>query len=275
MRVALALALLTAAAAAPLAAGPGTTSPEFAAEFTKESLVLVAVLINGHGPYRFVLDTGATTTMLHDAVASAAGLKPSGRVQVVTAAAQFSAPTAVLDRLVVGRTPVAPLRVIWMALDELRTTDRRIDGVLGQDVLARLTLTIDYAQRRVRLDHAACAPADARVPFTVADGRPMITAAVRAANSSDRPLVLDSAANALVLFGAGAGPQRTTLTTHGAATEGTIVPRASVTVERAQVSGPAIVVPPGARREESGLLPTSWFSRVCLDGRRRLAALQP
>ena len=43
--------------------------PRIGFSFLHESLVVVPVFLNGRGPYRFLLDTGATNTILSNRVA--------------------------------------------------------------------------------------------------------------------------------------------------------------------------------------------------------------
>jgi hypothetical protein len=253
----------------------GAQTTEIAARLTKTALMVVPVALNGRGPYNFVIDTGATTTTLDERLATELGLRASGTVPIVTLAGGFDAPMGRMDSLILGTVRVTSVWVSWMALDSVRDDDRTIRGVLGQDILARHTVTIDYRRSRVRLGTEACTGGDTRVNVGWADRRPMISVRVRAAGlRRDAQLVLDSAANALVLFDEPASSEPATLVrTHAAATSAAIVPGTNLEIGGLQLSGPAVVLPSTVEREESGLLPTTWFSRVCVDGPRRIAVL--
>lgn len=242
-------------------------------ELSDALLPIVDVRINGNGPHRFVLDTAATTTTLDPVLATTLDLASSGSLQIVTAGGSFTARTAIVDRLHIGEIGVDDLRVTLISLDALREDDERIVGVIGQDVLARFTVTIDYAQRRARLDSAPCAAADASAATTRADGRPMVDARLSGRGlPAGARLVIDSAANGLILFGQpSATPITTRVTTHGQDAHAEVVPGATIGVGDVELRGAAVVVPAGEPRTEHGLLPASWFSRVCIDGPRAMA----
>jgi predicted aspartyl protease len=246
------------------------------AEFTPTSLVLVTVHVNGR-PFQFVLDTGATTTTLDDRLATELGMRQTGQIEVVTSAGTFRAPTGIVDELTIGTTRISRLRVSWMRHDQLRLDDRRIAGVIGQDVLRGRTLTIDYARRRIELTTDPCGVSDGGVDVTWSEGRPMIAAGVHAQGLPVAArLVLDSAANALLLFTAPRpGARRASLSTHQATVLTEYLPRVPVVVGGIRSEGPAVLVPPSASRAETGLLPAAWFSRVCIDGPRSRATLSP
>jgi predicted aspartyl protease len=250
---------------------------EFAADLTKGSLVLVPVFVNGRGPYRFVLDTGATTTMLDNDVAGAAGLRPSGTLQIMTIAGAFAAPTGVVDQMSVGGIRLSAVRVGWTSLGEIRRDDRRIAGILGQDVLVRFTVTVDYRRGRARLGSDPCQRGDTTVAVAWAAGRPMLAAQLHAPGlAGDARLVLDSAAHALIVFDEERGRGGTmSIGTHQSSARGVVVPDAQLVIGGLHVAGPAVALPAAAAREETGLLPTAWFSRVCIDGPRGTVTLTP
>jgi predicted aspartyl protease len=248
-------------------------------DLTPAALVLAPVELNGAPARLFVIDTGATTTMLDAQFATALALAPTGRIRVVTSGAAFSAASGRVTDVRIGRASLGHLPVSWTPLDRLRSEDGRITGVIGQDVLSRNTMTIDYARRQLRLDTGPCAAGDSTVHVERADGRPMVAARVQGVGGPrDVRLVIDSGANALVLFDR-AGARRMSrpggirLATHAGDTPGAVIPRATLTVAGLSIHGPAVVVPPGEPRHEDGLLPAAWFSRVCVEGPRATAVL--
>jgi len=64
------------------------------------------------------------------------------------------------------------------------------------------------------------------------------------------------------------------VTTHGEDAYADVIPGAMVGIEELELRGSALVVPAAEPRIENGLLPASWFSRVCIDGPRAQAAFQ-
>ena len=246
------------------------------AAFTSTSLVLVPVHVNSRGPYYFVIDTGATTTTLDDRLATELRIQPTGTLEIVTSGGTFGAPVGRVDELAIDTLRMTSLEVSWMPLDELRRDDRRIMGVIGQDVLSKTTVVIDYARRRVALTPEPCGGNDAMIDVAWAGGRPMIDAGVHGRGlPSSAKLVLDSASNALLLFArADATGQITKVSTHRNTVTADVLPRVTVDVAGARRAGPAVLLPPAAARTESGLLPTAWYSVVCIDGPRQRATLR-
>jgi predicted aspartyl protease len=270
------LLLLTLAAEAMPGVAPEAADGHVSAEFTPASLVLVRVHVNGKGPHHFVIDTGATTTMLDAELATELRLRGTGVMEVVTSGGTFRAPTGTLDELSVGGARFSSLGVSWMPLDEVRRGDRRIAGIIGQDVLGRRSLVIDYERRRVELTTKPCGSDDAAVDVAWSEGRPMVRAGVRGLGlTQPARLVLDSAANALILF----TPRRsgrglTSVSTHQATTTAEVVPKVRVEIEGIRREGLAVLIAPTAARAETGLLPTAWFSRICIDAPRSRATLR-
>jgi len=235
---------------------------------TDASLVLVPVDINRTGPHLFLLDTAATTTMVDETLTGELGLRTRDIVQMQSAGGVFDTASATLEELRIGSSTRRWLPVSSTSLVELRRQDNRIRGVLGQDVLSDITLTIDFRARRIRIATGACDEDGARIPFRRADGRPMIEADVAAAPlPRESRLVIDSAANALIVFADVVSASNAKFSTHGGTATGRMVRDVRVTIGGLTFRKDAFVVASTARREETGLLPASWFSRVCI-GRR-------
>ncbi len=122
----------------------------------------VPVLLNGRGPYPFILDTGATDTVVTPATAVRAGL--------ATRPWSGSQRTAVAATLAVGAAQVERLQVF--VFDPPQALALRLNegldygGILGYTFLARFVTTFDYPRGTVRLD-----PVE-RVPGGGAAGHP-------------------------------------------------------------------------------------------------------
>ena len=244
-------------------------------DVTRSGMVVVPVQVNGAGPVRFLVDTGATTTTLDAGFATTLGLRAAGSLRIVTASGSVTAPAGKIATLGVGGLDVRDLAVSWMPLDALRVEDERIMGVIGQDVLADLTVTIDYARRRVRFGSERCASGDMTMAVERSDRRPTVAARLRTpAGNREVRLVVDSGVNAMVLFERSAGSGNgVRLATHTGSADAAFVSVATATLAGLAVSGPAVALQPAEPRGEDGLLPASWFSRVCIDGPRAAAVL--
>ena len=105
------------------------------------------VTVNGNGPFRFLLDTGSSRTGCLGVLANALMLVPLADTALITPTGRAGRPIAVLRRLEVGAAP--PTNVLAMIVPMPTSAGQRVDGIVGQDVLAALTYTIDYVNRHI------------------------------------------------------------------------------------------------------------------------------
>ena len=113
------------------------------------SLIVVPVTINKHGPYKLLLDTGTTRTILSAKVADKLGL-PKGRIEMLfSTGGNLPVTIRQLRILELGQTRLENIEVSSGDLPVLRTLN--IDGLLGSDYLHRFKLSIDYDHRIVDL----------------------------------------------------------------------------------------------------------------------------
>src|SRR5262249_28820323 len=113
----------------------------------KTSLVVVPVMINGQGPYRFLLDTGATTTVLSRAIADKLKIPQKGRGTLATARGNVDVTIRALTALKVGTAQLDNIEIAVGNFDLMRTLG--VDGILGSDYLRRFVLFIDYDSKVV------------------------------------------------------------------------------------------------------------------------------
>jgi predicted aspartyl protease len=133
------------------------------------------VYIDGKGPFRLVLDTGATRTAIVQRVVDALGARtrdqPEMRLRGVTG-------TATVPSIAVSRVEFGELRVPTGRLPVLRDAFGGADGVLGTEGLAGRRLYIDFMNDliHVSMSHGERAPADyITVPFELAGGHLLVT----------------------------------------------------------------------------------------------------
>lgn len=153
------------------------------------SLVLSSVYINGQGPLRLFLDTGAESCSLRPEVAARIGLPAQYQVEQVTVAGEGLRPAARAELRV--RTVLA--QDVEFLLSPIPLAG--VDGVLGQSWLGRHAYLLDYRNERLVLDGDP--PEGVRVPLFQEDGRPALEAEV---DGEYRRLVLDSGAAALFIY---------------------------------------------------------------------------
>jgi predicted aspartyl protease len=114
--------------------------------------LIVPVHLNGQGPFRFVLDTGATLTCVEQRIARqlelpeargvtgvGAGVGAAGRVQLLR-----------LDSLRVGAARAEDLMACALDLEHTGEVGLEIDGLLGLNFLRSFHKTLDF-EREVLL----------------------------------------------------------------------------------------------------------------------------
>jgi predicted aspartyl protease len=141
------------ALAAPAFARDGAVEagPQFAAPTTADGIgrVVAPVFVNGQGPYRFIVDTGANRSTLSPRLARALGIDVAGAprqlVHGVTGAEP--APTVRLDELRAGRLARQNVEASVVA----NRIHANADGMLGADHVAGARLVIDFRRDRIEL----------------------------------------------------------------------------------------------------------------------------
>lgn len=228
-------------------------------------LLAAPVMVNGIGPFWFLLDTGSTATLMTPGTAARAGVAVLSRARLFTPAGTSDAGYGQVDALALG--PLAPVRasVVITPLAYLRSGEVPLDGVLGNDILGRLNFAIDVRGRAMTVDpggELAGRFAADRQPLAVISGRAVVS--VRA-GARELNLVVDSASSRWVLFDAvedGAPAPATILTANGRASarEICVTDLKIGSLELGDVD--ALQLPASAHRVGHGLLPVSHFKQV-------------
>jgi predicted aspartyl protease len=118
------------------------------------SLVVLPVTINNDGPYRFLLDTGATNTILSAVVADNLGIR-SGRTDLLlTAGGNLPVTVRTIDTLQVGGARLEKVEIAVANFPLMKTLN--VDGVLGGDYLRQFKVSIDYDNKLVEIE--PCCP---------------------------------------------------------------------------------------------------------------------
>lgn len=117
----------------------------------KGNSLIVDVRINNRGPYQFILDTGASKTVMAPALMNELGIAYSqDEVKMVGVAGRVvSGGLARLDRINVGRAVVSNFQVSVFAIKQLNA--EQIQGLLGQDFLNHFKMELDGANNTLRL----------------------------------------------------------------------------------------------------------------------------
>jgi predicted aspartyl protease len=155
---------------APAAATPATDL-EDAASRTLTDLyrrMTAPVLVNGQGPFPFVVDTGANRTVISAELANRLSLVRGAAEPVNGAAGVQMAPTVMASLGVAGRRPARTI------LSVLPAESLGGLGMLGVDRLRGQRVTLDFQDQELRIEgsgRAAQSPEDIVVPAHRRDGQ--------------------------------------------------------------------------------------------------------
>jgi hypothetical protein len=115
------------------------------------NLVLLQVRVNNSDPLRFILDTGADTSVIDAQRAKALRLKPQGKIAGSggggTAEATFTKGVAVSLQGV----RLLDQTIYVLPLESLSALGRKIDGVIGNDILKAFVVEIAYSAKTINL----------------------------------------------------------------------------------------------------------------------------
>lgn len=156
------------------------------------AVVVDGVYLDGKGPFRFVVDTGAQSTVIEQSLAS---FEPQYQVDLVTVNGSHFAPARRMLLEVAGER-LECVEVLAQDLAAVRARVPDVQGILGQSALRRLDYRIDVKQGRIEI--GARAPAGAApTPFVWHADRMQIEGAIEGKRYR---LDLDSGASHLVLY---------------------------------------------------------------------------
>ena len=137
---------------------PGAAAPSLPGELIRgaedaAARMSVPVLINGEGPFRFTIDTGADRSVISAELAERLSLTRKGSLLVHGVNGSQLAPAAQVGSLEMGSR-----RLQGVTLPLLARADLGADGVLGLDALVDQRMVIDLAKSELRLEKSHRAP---------------------------------------------------------------------------------------------------------------------
>jgi predicted aspartyl protease len=160
----------------------GSSKVRFRLAGGAQPLILLPVKVNDRGPFEFILDTGAGTSLLSTELAKQLELRVIGSKEGQSAGGKVAVSLARVDSLIIGETRLDDVDVGIVDLSHIgRTVGAKIDGDLGYNFLKHFRVTIDYRDSELRLDDPK------RVESFTRNARTEI--AIRLANPA-KPLIL-------------------------------------------------------------------------------------
>lgn len=162
----------------------------------QEYLIVVKGSIGASEALNFLVDTGATRTLVDRQTIKKLGLQAlKEEVQLASFKNGQQAQELVVPELRFGPMGIRQARVLATDLAFLSSSGTRIDAILGLDVLSRTSFSVDYVAKRITFGPVEdSVPA---VPFRSVS--PLLTIDVAIGNRAAR-LMVDTGAPRLTLF---------------------------------------------------------------------------
>ncbi|HEY2019309.1 MAG TPA: retropepsin-like aspartic protease, partial [Bryobacteraceae bacterium] len=163
-------------------------------ELYRDYLIVLQVRVGPLKGLNFLLDTGATPSVLDPRIAAKLHLETvPTEIAVLQGTARGA--TATIPSLQVGPVVKENLPVLVEDLSFVqKVVPVRLDGIVGLDVLGQSAFVIDYVSHNIRFGSANLASS---VPLQLRQGLAMLTATV---NQEPAQLLLDTGAPSLILF---------------------------------------------------------------------------
>lgn len=126
---------------------PDQDAASLAARTDANQHLTIEVMINGQGPYHFVIDTGAERTVIADTAAAALGLQMGNTVTIDGISSRITVPTVRVGALSFGpfvrnnlSVPILPRRLLYA------------DGYLGLDAINGTRVTFDFQNHALHVE---------------------------------------------------------------------------------------------------------------------------
>jgi predicted aspartyl protease len=113
--------------------------------FVRESLVVIPVYLNGRGPYRFLLDTGATHSILSGSLAGELNVPAGKSGFLITAGGNVAVSVVTIETIQIGSLRINQAQIAVTRADLLH--ELHLDGIIGADYLKQFKISIDYTHR--------------------------------------------------------------------------------------------------------------------------------
>lgn len=135
------------------ATGSSGAQIRFALASEAKPLLMLTVRVNAQGPFRFVLDTGASMTVVSPQVAQQTGIVVTEAAEGHGAGGRIDVSLAQLRSLEVGSAVQADLTVAITDLKRLSdVTGTPVDGIVGYNFLKHYLMIVDYQKMTLRLN---------------------------------------------------------------------------------------------------------------------------
>jgi predicted aspartyl protease len=250
------------------------------------TLIIMALTANGEGPFDFVLDTGADTTIVDQSLAVKLSLPSLSRVQQTTLAGVQTLDRGSIQILLAGPVKVENVPVLIQDLSELRKLDSHVDGIAGQNFLSHFNYLLNYRKRVIQIElgnEIRDAVGGDQIPIESSGNRMFVASEAQSVERAKLRLLLDSGTNSIVLLSHASRTLHVPVRQIGL--EKTISGSVRLEVGRLrmltigseQFRNIAVALPAAepAERIGDGLLPTVLFQALYVNNREHFIVLNP
>jgi len=142
---------------------------------------VVELKINGRGPYRFILDTGATTTVIANDLSRELSLAPPEGLHVASPDGGTPPAIVIVDDIRVGDANLQGLIAAVMPLGGLLNDENPPRGILSAASFPGYLVIYDYLGRRISIRKGSIESADFKTSFQYTDEQVLPTVPIRIA----------------------------------------------------------------------------------------------
>jgi predicted aspartyl protease len=178
---------------------------DLAFRLSERQLPVVEVMLNGKGPFRFVIDTGSGFVVVSEETAARLSMRPiarGGTSQGVGGAGSFPIVYGLIRRLELGGLQIDNIPTYVRKF--YNDSDARVDGFIGISLLSRFGVTIDYGTKRFELrprdgEPLASGPDDLVLTYRMTTGGMLSIPTAIAPEGPELHFIVDTGASSTVI----------------------------------------------------------------------------
>jgi|GEM_PF-2051362 len=177
-----------------------TVSAQSAVKFEKnKGMAVIPVFINGQGPFRFILDTGATACLIEETLVRELALQSSSKARLMSLTSVTEVPLYRMDSVKLGDFEALNVEAAPVTEKSGVLTSRRARGFLGFSFLSRFNFLLDYKNQLIIFEPEFRAESSHEAVYFLDRSHGLCIVLLPVRNEIAR-FVLDSGADELVLF---------------------------------------------------------------------------
>jgi hypothetical protein len=142
---------------------------------------MIEIMINGEGPYRFILDTGAVATVVSEDLGRELSLSAPEGMRVASASGGPPPAIVMIHDIRIGQAVLEGLIAAIRPLGGLLSGENPPRGILSAASFPGYLLTFDYPRKRISIKKGALEAADSKTSFQYSEDQILPTVPVRIA----------------------------------------------------------------------------------------------